>query len=68
MNKVSEYVVLMARSGEELDSFVAARLANGWQPQGGLAVMVNRDNNNKFCQALVRYAQPATITNSRPEE
>lgn len=55
--KIVEYLVVSKTSPRELQNAVNEYLREGWQPQGGIAVVAdiaNKDGRFYF-QALVRY-------------
>ena len=51
--KVENYCVVSAKSRWALELEVKKYLANGWVPQGGIAVNSNYDD---YIQAMVKYA------------
>ncbi len=49
-----EYAIVEAAAASELQDKVAARLAAGWVPAGGVAVCHHGNGGWHFCQAVVR--------------
>jgi hypothetical protein len=56
MEKVVEYKVLDAMSGDALGRYVLEYIAKGWQLQGGVSIGHN-GSAYRFHQAIVRYGK-----------
>jgi hypothetical protein len=54
--KIIDYIVVSKTSPRELQDAVKEYLREGWQPQGGVAVIAD-SNLRLHYQALVRYQQ-----------
>ena len=54
--KIIEYIVASQESPLKLQNAIKEYLREGWQPQGGVAVIVD-GSSRLYYQALVRYQQ-----------
>jgi hypothetical protein len=52
--KIIEYLIASDISPNGLQKAVKDYLSKGWQPQGGIAIGIDK-NNRLYYQAMVRY-------------
>jgi len=54
---IVDYAVASAMNPHELEKTVKKYLNEGWQPQGGLTVLIDEKHVKLYYQAVVRYKQ-----------
>lgn len=53
--KIKDYVVVDSHYLDCFHEEIKSKLENGWQPLGGIAVTVDKDQDYFYFQAMVKY-------------
>jgi len=53
--KIIDYIVVSKTGPRPLQDAVQEYVREGWQPQGGIAVVADKEGSRFYFQALVRY-------------
>lgn len=60
--KIVDYRIVTQLFADDVDDEVHELMKDGWQPQGGVAVMVTLKGNTRFYQAMVKYEDNKPLT------